>query len=171
MSFGDWSWLSNMFSSTPSFVQPGQDPSTWQPQPQFMQQQPQPQPQPIQQHSPMMSPEMGGGAARQAGMDVVDALGSSGRNVNAASTVAAGGQPGMGEAVGDFFGAGAPGGFFGSNGGKLALTGALLAGGALMARRSRGAPMTYPAMPNPMLLGAWRRRPLLGGDEEWPGQP
>jgi hypothetical protein len=68
------------------------------------------------------NPEMGGGINRQTGLRSVEALGSIGRNVNAASSVMAGRTPSFGDKVSDFVGNGAPGGFAGSRAANLGAT-------------------------------------------------
>lgn len=67
-----------------------------------------------------MNPEVGGGLSRSIGHDTVTTLGPtpagmlSGTNVNAASAVAAGRAPSIGDNISDFFGDGAPRGLLGS---------------------------------------------------------
>jgi hypothetical protein len=79
------------------------------------------------------NPEMGGGINRSIGLRSVEALGpvgSSLRNVNAASAVMAGRTPSFGDKVSDFVGTGAPGGFPGSRAANLGVTalGGMIAG-------------------------------------------
>jgi hypothetical protein len=74
------------------------------------------------------NPEMGGGRARATGLASVDALGPTGRNVNASSSIMAGRQPSWNDTWNDFVGQEAPGGFPGSRAANLGVT---IAGGLI----------------------------------------
>lgn len=147
MSYGgmDFSWLSNLFSASPN-VTAGVDPSAWTQQMG-----------PAMQTPPMgagMNPEMGGGTGRVIGMQAVDALGPGGGNVNAASAVMAGQQPGALEALLDRLGIGTPGKMSPET--AKALEALMKMGAQQTQQRGQGGSPVMPAMP----MGQGQVRPL-----------
>lgn len=147
MSMGgmDFSWLSNLFSASPNMTA-GVDPSAW-----MQQVGPPPQTPPM---GAGMNPEMGGGAGRMMGRQAVDALGPGGGNVNAASAVMAGQQPGALEALLDKLGVGTPGKMSPET--AKALEALMKMGAQQSQQRGQGGPPATPAMP----IGQGQVRPL-----------
>jgi hypothetical protein len=111
------------------------------------------------------NPEMGGGRVRAQGLAAAGALGPTGRNVNAASSVMAGRPVGMTDRFNDFVGANAPGGFGRSAAANLGIgvLGTAIAGPVVGTALSLAHDIGYRGVSAPEAIGAAVGGQVAGG--------